>query len=62
MTPKVFMRPLKMSKLYQYKFLEYEESMESIKSALEGALHPVNEREDWRYLDIDERLKVLELR
>jgi len=61
-TPKTFMSPLKKSKLYQYKFLEYEESTENIKSDLEGSRHPINERGDWRYPDIDERLKTLELR
>jgi len=61
-TPKTFMRPTKKSKLYQYKFLDYEKSPENIRTDLEGALHPVNEREDWRYPDIDERLETLKLR
>lgn len=61
-TPKIFMRPTKKSKLYQYKFLEYEESIENIKSDLEESTHSVNVRKDWKYPNIEERLKVLDLR
>jgi hypothetical protein len=60
-TPAVFREPPLKSRLYQYKFGEYDADRANVRAALDACVLEKNELPDWSYPDLAQRVRSLSL-